>query len=52
MSRCTEAADSRGDKLMTEVTRVWEAAAQPAVDAGARVCILRTAPVMDCEPSR
>ena len=43
----TETADSRGDDLLTEVTRVWEAAAQPARDAGARVCILRTAPVMD-----
>ncbi len=43
----TESADSRGDDLLTEVSRVWEAAAQPALDAGARVCILRTAPVMD-----
>ena len=43
----TETADSRGDDLLTQVTRVWEAAAQPARDAGARVCILRTAPVMD-----
>lgn len=42
-----EHADSRGDALLTEVARQWEAAAQPAVDAGARVCILRTAPVMD-----
>lgn len=42
-----EGSDSRGDALLTQVTRVWEAAAQPAVDAGARVCILRTAPVMD-----
>jgi NAD dependent epimerase/dehydratase family enzyme len=39
---------------MTEVTRVWEAAARPALDAGARVCVLRTAPVMDrtSEPLR
>ncbi len=42
-----ETADSRGDDLLTEVTLDWEAAAQPARDAGARVCILRTAPVMD-----
>ena len=42
-----ETADSRGDSLLTEVTRVWEAATQPAQDAGVRVCILRTAPVMD-----
>jgi len=45
----TEDGDSRGHSLMTEVTRVWQAAAQPAVDAGARVCVLRTSPVMDRE---
>jgi uncharacterized protein (TIGR01777 family) len=45
----TEDGDSRGHTLMTEVTRVWEAAARPAADAGARVCVLRTAPVMDRE---
>jgi uncharacterized protein (TIGR01777 family) len=45
----TEAGDSRGHTLMAEVTRAWEAAAQPAVDAGARVCVLRTSPVMDRE---
>ncbi|MFC6285774.1 TIGR01777 family oxidoreductase [Nocardioides sp. GCM10027113] len=43
----TEDADSRGDSLMTQVCREWQAAAEPAVDAGARVAILRTAPVMD-----
>ena len=43
----TEASDSRGDALLTEVTREWEAATEPAEQAGARVCILRTAPVMD-----
>lgn len=43
----TEEADSRGSSLLTTVTRDWQAAAQPAVDAGARVCILRTSPVMD-----
>jgi uncharacterized protein (TIGR01777 family) len=43
----TETSDSRGDALLTRVTRDWQAAAQPAVDAGARVCVLRTAPVMD-----
>jgi uncharacterized protein (TIGR01777 family) len=50
----TEAGDSRGHTLMGEVTRVWEAAAAPAVDSGARVCILRTSPVMDrdSEPLR
>ncbi|HEX4471428.1 MAG TPA: TIGR01777 family oxidoreductase [Nocardioides sp.] len=48
-AQVTEAGDSRGHTLMTEVTRVWEAAARPAVEAGARVCVLRTAPVMDHE---
>lgn len=43
----TEAADSRGNALLTEVTREWQSAAQPAVDAGARVVFLRTAPVLD-----
>jgi uncharacterized protein (TIGR01777 family) len=43
----TEEADSRGDAFLTGVTIAWQAAAQPAVDAGARVCILRSAPVMD-----
>jgi uncharacterized protein (TIGR01777 family) len=43
----TESSDTRGHGLLTEVTRDWQAAAEPAVDAGARVCILRTAPVMD-----
>jgi uncharacterized protein (TIGR01777 family) len=43
----TESADSRGHDLLTGVSRDWEAAAQPARDAGARVCILRTSPVLD-----
>ena len=43
----TEVSDSRGHALLTDVTREWQAAADPAVDAGSRVCILRTAPVMD-----
>lgn len=43
----TEAADSRGNAFLTGVTLDWEAAARPAVDAGARVCVLRTSPVMD-----
>ncbi|WP_435741631.1 TIGR01777 family oxidoreductase [Nocardioides sp. SYSU DS0663] len=43
----TEASDSRGHALLTEVTREWQAAALPAESAGARVCYLRTAPVMD-----
>lgn len=43
----TEASDTRGDALLTTVTHEWQAAADPAVEAGARVCFLRTAPVMD-----
>jgi len=42
-----EDADSRGNALLTEVTRDWQAAADPALEAGARVCILRTSPVID-----
>ena len=43
----TEDSDSRGDALLTQVTREWEAATEPAREAGARVCVLRTAPVQD-----
>jgi uncharacterized protein len=43
----TEASDSRGDSLMTGLTREWQDATIPAADAGARVCVLRTSPVMD-----
>jgi uncharacterized protein (TIGR01777 family) len=43
----TEQSDSRGDTLLTQVTREWQAAAEPAAEAGARLCVLRTAPVMD-----
>lgn len=42
-----ESADSRGDALLTRVTREWQEATAAAADAGARVCVLRTAPVMD-----
>jgi uncharacterized protein (TIGR01777 family) len=43
----TEQADSRGNALLTCVTREWQAGTEPAAEAGARVCVLRTAPVMD-----
>ena len=43
----TEQSDSRGDSLLARVSRQWEAAAEPAVTAGARVCVLRTSPVYD-----
>jgi uncharacterized protein (TIGR01777 family) len=42
-----ETADTRGHTLMTSVCRDWQAAAGPARAAGARVCVLRTAPVLD-----
>jgi uncharacterized protein (TIGR01777 family) len=45
--RLPETADSRGHAFLTEVTREWEAAAGAARSAGSRVCVLRTAPVMD-----
>lgn len=43
----TETAGSRGDAFLTEVTRQWQAATASAAAAGARVCVLRTAPVLD-----
>lgn len=43
----TEAAESRGDALLTRVSRAWQEAAEPAQAAGARVCVLRTSPVYD-----
>ena len=43
----TEAAESRGDALLTRVSRAWQAAASPASEAGARVVVLRTSPVFD-----
>lgn len=42
-----ESAASIGTSFLTGVTREWQQATQPAVDAGARVCVLRTTPVMD-----
>ena len=43
----TEGSESRGDSFMTWVTREWQDATLEAVDAHSRVCVLRTAPVMD-----
>lgn len=43
----TEESESRGDALLTRLTREWQAATAPASEAGARVCVLRTAPVLD-----
>lgn len=42
----TESSDSRGDSLLTKVTREWQAVTEPAAAAGSRVVVLRTAPVM------
>lgn len=41
----TEDSDSRGDALLTRIAREWQAATEPAADAGSRVCVLRTSPV-------
>jgi uncharacterized protein (TIGR01777 family) len=43
----TEESDSQGSAFLTRVSREWEAATAAAHDASARVCVLRTAPVMD-----
>lgn len=43
----TEESASVGDSMMTVLTRDWQAAAEPAGAGGARLCLLRTAPVMD-----
>lgn len=43
----TEETESVGDAFLTRVARAWESAADEARGAGARVCLLRTAPVMD-----
>lgn len=43
----TEDSESRGDALLTRLAREWQDATRPAADAGARVCVLRTAPVLD-----
>jgi uncharacterized protein (TIGR01777 family) len=43
----TEATPSRGGTLLSQVTREWQQATRPAADAGARVCVMRTAVVQD-----
>ena len=42
----TEASGMHGQEPLARITLEWEAATAPAVEAGARVCVLRTAPVM------
>jgi uncharacterized protein (TIGR01777 family) len=41
----TEESPSLGDAFLTGVTKAWQEAAAPAVEAGSRVCVLRTSPV-------
>jgi uncharacterized protein (TIGR01777 family) len=38
--------DRGGDALLARVVRAWEAAARPAFEAGGRVILLRTAPIL------
>ncbi|WP_436522248.1 TIGR01777 family oxidoreductase [Actinoplanes sp. HUAS TT8] len=40
-----------GTTFLADLCRVWEAAARPAEDAGVRVVLLRTAPVLDRQGS-
>jgi uncharacterized protein (TIGR01777 family) len=40
-------ASSAGSGFLAEVSQAWEAAAAPAVDAGARTCFVRTSLVLD-----
>ena len=42
-----EGTHSRGNALLTRVSRAWQAASEPASKAGARVVVLRTSPVYD-----
>lgn len=42
----TEQSGSRGSSFMTQVARDWQDATTPAADAGARLCLVRTVPVM------
>lgn len=43
----TEKSTTPADTVLGRITREWEAATTPAADAGARVCIMRTAVVLD-----
>ena len=43
----TEETDSVGDAFLTRVAHAWQDATDAAREAGARVCVLRTSPVMD-----
>jgi len=41
-----ESTDRGGDALLARVVRAWEAAARPAFEAGGRVVLMRTAPIV------
>jgi uncharacterized protein len=43
----SEETSSVGSAFLTEVTKQWQAAADPAIEAGAQVVFLRTAPVLN-----
>ncbi len=43
----TEDSETRGNSLLSRVAHAWEDAATTAREAGARVCVLRTAVVLD-----
>jgi uncharacterized protein (TIGR01777 family) len=43
----TEESSTPGDTVLGRVTLDWQAATRPAVDAGARVCVMRTSVVLD-----
>ena len=45
--RVTEEASSTGGSLLSSVCRDWQEATGAASSAGARVCVLRSAPVLD-----
>jgi uncharacterized protein (TIGR01777 family) len=45
--RPTTEAGPAGQTFLADLCRVWEAAARPAEDAGTRVLLLRTAPLID-----
>jgi uncharacterized protein (TIGR01777 family) len=41
-----ESPDRGGDALLARVVRAWEEAARPALEAGGRVALMRTAPIV------
>jgi uncharacterized protein (TIGR01777 family) len=43
----SEETASRGNALLTRVSRAWQAATEPAHEAGARVVVMRTSPIYD-----